>query len=207
MTVELATKAVLAGAEIVDELDAVDAIGLGEMGIGNTTSASALVAALLGVEPELVCGRGTGLDDAGVARKAETVAHALEVNGVDPADPLAVLAALGGFEIAVLVGVALGCAANRVVCVLDGFITGAAALVAARIAPASVGAMIAAHRSTEPGHRIVLDALGLEPVLDLGLRLGEGSGAALALPVLRAAVAIANEMATFADAGVTDAGR
>jgi nicotinate-nucleotide--dimethylbenzimidazole phosphoribosyltransferase len=207
MTVELATKAVLAGAAIVDELDDVDAIGLGEMGIGNTTSASALVAALLGVDPQLVCGRGTGLDDEGVARKAATVAHALEVNGVDPADPLAVLAALGGFEIAVLVGVALGCAANRVVCVLDGFITGAAALVAARIAPASVGAMIAAHRSTEPGHRIVLDALGLEPVLDLGLRLGEGSGAALALPVLRAAVAIANEMATFADAGVTDAGR
>jgi nicotinate-nucleotide--dimethylbenzimidazole phosphoribosyltransferase len=207
MSVEVATAAVLAGAAIVDELHGVDAIGLGEMGIGNTTSASALVAALLGVEPELVCGRGTGLDDAGVARKAAAVTRALAVNDVDVANPLDVLAALGGFEIAVLVGVALGCAANRVVCVLDGFITGAAALVAARIAPDAVGSMIAAHRSTEPGHRIVLEALGLEPVLDLGLRLGEGSGAALALPVLRAAVAVLNEMATFADAGVTDAGR
>ena len=117
------------------------------------------------------------------------------------------LAELGGFEIAVLVGVALGCAANRVVCLLDGFITGAAALVAARLAPDAVDAMIASHRSPEPGHALVLDALGLEPLLDLGLRLGEGTGAALALPLLRAAVAISNEMATFADAGVTDAGR
>jgi nicotinate-nucleotide--dimethylbenzimidazole phosphoribosyltransferase len=207
MSVELATQAVLVGAAIVDELDGVDAIGLGEMGIGNTTSASALVAALLGAEPGLVCGRGTGLDDEGVARKVATVTRALGVNAVDPANPLAVLAALGGFEIAVLVGIALGCSANRVVCLLDGFITGAAGLVAARLAPDAVGSMIAAHRSTEPGHRIVLDALGLEPVLDLGLRLGEGSGAALAIPVLRAAVAVLNEMATFADARVTDAGR
>jgi nicotinate-nucleotide--dimethylbenzimidazole phosphoribosyltransferase len=207
MPVEVATAAVLAGAAIADELEGIDAIGLGEMGIGNTTSASALVAALLDVDPELVCGRGTGLDDAGVAHKAATVTRGLAVNDVDVASPLAVLAALGGFEIAVLVGVALGCAANRIVCVLDGFITGAAALVAARIAPDAVGSMIAAHRSTEPGHRIVLDALGLEPVLDLGLRLGEASGAALALPVLRSAVAVLNEMATFAAAGVTDAGR
>jgi nicotinate-nucleotide--dimethylbenzimidazole phosphoribosyltransferase len=207
MSRELALQAVLAGASIADELAGMDAIGLGEMGIGNTTSASALVAALLGVEPERVCGRGTGLDDEGVVRKAAVVARALEANHVDRNDPLGVLAALGGFEIAVLVGVALGCAANRVVCVLDGFITGAAALVAARLAPDAVGAMIASHRSTEPGHTLVLDALGLEPVLDLGLRLGEGSGAALALPILRSAVAVLNEMATFADAGVTDAGR
>jgi nicotinate-nucleotide--dimethylbenzimidazole phosphoribosyltransferase len=207
MSVELAAAAVLAGAALADELAELDAIGLGEMGIGNTTSASALVAALLGLEPAAACGRGTGLDDEGVARKVATVERALAVNGVDPSDPLAVLAALGGFEIAVLVGVALGCAANRVVCVLDGFITGAAALVAARLAPAATGAMITSHRSTEPGHAIVLEALGLEPVLDLGLRLGEGSGAALALPILRSSVAILNEMATFADAGVTDAGR
>jgi nicotinate-nucleotide--dimethylbenzimidazole phosphoribosyltransferase len=207
MSIELAREAVLAGAALVAELDGVDAIALGEMGIGNTTSASALVAALLGVDPATVCGPGTGLDDDGVRRKAATIGRALDVNSVDPEDPLAVLAALGGFEIAVLVGVALGCAANRIVCVLDGFITSAAALVAARIAPAAVGAMLASHRSTEPGHAIVLDALGLEPMLDLGLRLGEGSGAALALPILEASVAILNEMATFADAGVTDAGR
>jgi len=209
MSVDLATKAVLAGAALSDELAAsgVDAVGLGEMGIGNTTSASALVAALLGVEPQRVCGRGTGLDDDGVARKAATVARALAANDVDPDDPLAVLAALGGFEIALLVGVALGCAANRLVCVLDGFITGAAALVAGRIAPEAIGAMIASHRSTEPGHALVLEALDLAPVLDLGLRLGEGSGAALALPILRASIAVLNEMATFGDAGVTDAGR
>ena len=209
MSVEVATTAVLAGAGLADELAAagVDAVGLGEMGIGNTTSASALVAALLGIEPERVCGRGTGLDDDGVARKAATVTRALAANDVDPDDPLAVLAALGGFEIALLVGVALGCAANRVVCVLDGFITGAAALVAGRMAPNAIGAMIASHRSTEPGHTLVLEALGLSPVLDLGLRLGEGSGAALALPILRASMAVLNEMATFGDAGVTDAGR
>ena len=106
-----------------------------------------------------------------------------------------------------LVGVALGCAANRVVCLLDGFITGAAALVAARLAPHAVDAMVAAHRSPEPGHALVLEALGLEPLLDLGLRLGEGSGAVLALPLLDAAFAILNEMATFVEAGVTDAGR
>jgi nicotinate-nucleotide--dimethylbenzimidazole phosphoribosyltransferase len=209
MPVELAQKALVAGVGLADELAAlgVDGIALGEMGIGNTTSASALVGALLGVEPATVCGRGTGLDDEGVARKAATVERALAVNEIDANDPLAVLAALGGFEIALLVGVALGCAANRVVCVLDGFITSAAALVAARLAPGAFAAMIASHRSTEPGHAIVLDALGLEPVLDLGLRLGEGSGAALALPILRSAVAVLNEMATFADAGVTDAGR
>ena len=117
------------------------------------------------------------------------------------------LAGLGGFEIAVLAGVVLGCAAQRVPVVLDGFITGAAALAAARLAPAAAGAMIASHRSPEPGHRLVLDELGLEPLLDLGLRLGEGSGAALAIPVVRSALAILNEMASFESAGVTDAGR
>jgi nicotinate-nucleotide--dimethylbenzimidazole phosphoribosyltransferase len=129
------------------------------------------------------------------------------VNAVDPADPVGVLAALGGFEVAVLAGVALGCAAERVPVVLDGFITGAAALVAARIEPAAVDAMIAAHRSPEPGHALVLDALGLEPLLDLGLRLGEGTGAALAIPIVRSALALLNDMASFDDAGVTDAGR
>jgi nicotinate-nucleotide--dimethylbenzimidazole phosphoribosyltransferase len=177
------------------------------MGISNTTSASALAARLLGVEPALVCGRGTGLDDEGVTRKIATVERALAVNTAGPDDPLAVLAELGGFEIALLVGVALGCAARHVVVVLDGFITGAAALVAARLAPPAGGVMVASHRSSEPGHRLILEGLGLEPVLDLGLRLGEGSGAALALPLLRASIAVLNEMATFGDAGVTDAGR
>jgi nicotinate-nucleotide--dimethylbenzimidazole phosphoribosyltransferase len=207
MTVEQATLGIDFGVRLAEELadSGVDVVALGEMGIGNTTSASALAARLLGVEPAQVCGRGTGLDDDGVTRKIATVERALAVNRSE--DPLAALAELGGFEIAVLAGVALGCAARRVVVVLDGFITGAAALVAARLAPNAAGAMIASHRSSEPGHRLILEALALEPVLDLGLRLGEGSGAALALPLLRASIAVLNEMATFGDAGVTDAGR
>jgi nicotinate-nucleotide--dimethylbenzimidazole phosphoribosyltransferase len=187
--------------------DDVGIVALGEMGIANTTSAAALCAALLPSEAEAVCGRGTGLDDAGVAHKVEVVQRALAVNAVDPADPLGTLAALGGFEIAVLTGVALGAAAERVVVLLDGFITGAAALVAARTAPDSVAAMVAAHISPEPGHRLVLAELGLEPLLDLGLRLGEGSGAALALPLVQSSLAVLADMATFASAGVTDAGR
>ena len=182
-------------------------VAVGEMGIGNTTIASLLAACLLGVEPERVCGRGTGVDEATLARKLATIEQALRVNRPDRGDPLAVLAALGGFEIAFLVGVILGAAAEGVVVVLDGFITAAAALVAARLAPLSRGAMIAAHLSPEPGHGRILAELGLQPLLDLGLRLGEGSGAALALPLIRSSVALLDEMATFASAGVSDAGR
>jgi len=182
-------------------------VGVGEMGIGNTTAAAALCAALLPVAPAAVCGPGTGLDAEGVARKVAAVTRALEVNNVDAADPVGVLAALGGFEIALLAGVLLGCRSARVPVVLDGFITGAAALVAAAIDPAAVEAMIAGHRSPEPGHALVLERLGLEPLLDLRLRLGEGSGAALALPIVRSAIALLNDMASFDEAGVTDAAR
>jgi nicotinate-nucleotide--dimethylbenzimidazole phosphoribosyltransferase len=204
MTEDQARRGLEAGAVLVDELG-VDVVGLGEMGIGNTTSASAITAALLDVPPESVCGRGTGVDDAGLARKVDAVRRGLAAN---PArDPLSVLAGLGGFELAVLAGVVLGCARNRVVALLDGFITTAAALVAVRLEPAAGEVLIASHRSPEPGHALLLDALGLRPLLDLELRLGEGSGAALALPLLRSAVAILAEMATFEDAGVTDAGR
>jgi nicotinate-nucleotide--dimethylbenzimidazole phosphoribosyltransferase len=182
-------------------------VALGEMGIGNTTPAAALAAALLALDPGAVCGRGTGLDDNGLARKVDVVRRALRANQPDPVDPLGVLASLGGFEIAVLCGLVLGAASNRVVVVLDGFITAAAALVAIRLAPDAADAVIASHLSPEPGHRLVLDALGLEPLLDLGLRLGEGSGAALTLPLLDASLAILADMATFESAGVTDAGR
>jgi nicotinate-nucleotide--dimethylbenzimidazole phosphoribosyltransferase len=197
------------GIRIAEELneDGFGIVGIGDMGIGNTTSAAALCACLLPVEPRRVCGRGTGLDDAGVERKIAAVARALAANAPDRGDPVGVLAALGGFEIALLVGVILGAAAERLPVVLDGFITGAAALVAARLAPACVDAMIAAHRSPEPGHALVLAELGLEPILDLNIRLGEGSGAALALPLIASSVALLADMATFADAGVTDAGR
>jgi nicotinate-nucleotide--dimethylbenzimidazole phosphoribosyltransferase len=190
-------------AELAD--DGVEIVGLGEMGIGNTTAASALTAALLPSDPSLVCGPGTGLDEEGLARKVEAVRRGLEANGLPRAgtDPLDVLAAVGGLEIAFLVGVILGASARRVVVLLDGFITGAAALIAAGLAPGCVGTMIAATRSTEPGHAVVLEALGLEPLLDLRLRLGEGTGAALALPLVRAAVAILTDMATFESAGVS----
>jgi nicotinate-nucleotide--dimethylbenzimidazole phosphoribosyltransferase len=187
--------------------DGATVIGVGEMGIANTTAAAALCAALLPAPAGAVCGRGTGLDDDGLRCKTAVVERALASNRAELAAPLDTLAALGGYEIAFLVGVILGASAARAAVLLDGFITGAAALVAARLAPASVDAMIAAHVSPEPGHALVLAALGLTPLLDLQLRLGEGTGAALAVPLLRAAAAIRDEMATFEAAGVTDAGR
>ncbi len=181
-----------------------DLLGVGEMGIGNTTAASAIVAALLDRPAADVTGRGTGLDDAGVRHKAAVIDAALALHQLDRERPLDVLATVGGLEIAALVGAILEAASRHVPVVLDGFITGAAALVACRLAPDLPGRLIASHRSAEPGHRVVLEALGLEPVLDLGLRLGEGSGAALAMPVIAAALRILGEMATFEDAGVAD---
>jgi len=196
-----------AGRELAGELEGVTAVALGEMGIANTTAAAALHAALLGVPAAKVCGPGTGLDARGVRHKAEVVERALAANAPLGADAVDVLAALGGFEIGLLAGLALGAAERRAAVVLDGFIVGAAALVAARIEPRVVDYMIAAHLSPELGHRLGLEALGLRPLLDLELRLGEGSGAVLALPLLRAALAILEEMASFEAAGVTDAGR
>jgi nicotinate-nucleotide--dimethylbenzimidazole phosphoribosyltransferase len=209
MSREQAAASIVAGRDVAAELAAegIGIVALGEMGIGNTTSASALAAALLTEKPEATCGPGTGVDEAGLARKVEAVRLALDVNRLDSADGLGILAALGGFEIGFLAGVALGAAELRLVVLLDGFITGAAALVAERIEPGARAAMVAGHVSPEPGHRLILDALGLEPLLDLGLRLGEGTGAALALPLVHASVAVLEEMATFESAGVTDSGR
>lgn len=208
MTRAQALEALAAGIELAAELAAegVGLVVLGEMGIGNTTAASALCAALLPAEPEQVCGRGTGIDDERLAHKVEVVRAALARHAPAPDDPLGTLAALGGFELALLTGVALGAAAHRLVVLVDGFVVGAAALGAARLAPASVGSMVAGHRSPEPGHRLALEELGLEPLLELGLRLGEGSGALLALPLVDAALALLREMATFDAAGVTDTG-
>jgi nicotinate-nucleotide--dimethylbenzimidazole phosphoribosyltransferase len=208
MAREQALAGLLAGAGIAEELAAegYGIVATGDMGIGNTTAAAALCAALLPADPEAVCGRGTGVDDEGLARKVGAVRAALRVNEPDAGDPVGVLAAVGGFELAVLVGVCLGAAATRAVALLDGFVTGAAALVAARLAPPAAGRMVASHRSSEPGHALVLEDLGLRPLLDLGLRLGEGSGAALALPLVSGALAILADMATFESAAVTDAG-
>ena len=208
MSREQALAALAAGAELARELAGrVDVVALGDMGIGNTTAAGALQAVLLDVPAASVSGAGTGLDPDGVRRKAEAIGRAIAANAPLGDDPVDVLAALGGFEIALLAGIALGAAAERLAVVLDGFIVTAAALVAARVEPAVADYLIAGHLSPEPGHRLGLDALGLEPLLDLRLRLGEGTGAALALPLLQASLALLTEMATFDGAGVTDAGR
>jgi nicotinate-nucleotide--dimethylbenzimidazole phosphoribosyltransferase len=187
--------------------DGVRIVVPGEMGIANSTVAAALAAAFTGADPADVCGPGTGLDAAGVERKILVVRRALAANAVDPTDGVAVLAALGGRELAYLAGLVLGAHESRMVVLLDGFISSTAALAATRIESDAATSLIAAHRSPEPGHALVLAALGLEPLLELDLRLGEGSGGALALPLLAAALAILDEMATFEDAGVTDAGR
>ena len=199
------------GIALAEELaaDGISVVGVGDMGIANTTAASAVCAALLPADPSSVCGPGTGLDGPGVERKVEIVRAALRANdlseGRDAPEPVEVLASVGGLEIAFLTGVMLGAASRRVPVLLDGFVTGAAALIAVGLSPDMGGSLIAATRSPEPGHPLVLERLGLVPLLDLGLRLGEGSGAALALPLVRAAVAILTDMATFEGAGVSRA--
>jgi nicotinate-nucleotide--dimethylbenzimidazole phosphoribosyltransferase len=203
MSRDEAVRAIAAGAALVEDV-APDCVGTGEMGIGNTTAASALTAALTGADPAMVTGRGTGVADDVWVRKVDAVRCALAVNRVDADDALGTLAALGGFEIAGLVGVVLAGAARRAPVVLDGFIATAAALVAARLAPAARDYMIAAHRSAEPGHLRLLEALGLTSYLELGMRLGEGTGAALGIGLVRAALACYRDMATFKDAGVSE---
>ncbi|HEX5060634.1 MAG TPA: nicotinate-nucleotide--dimethylbenzimidazole phosphoribosyltransferase [Kofleriaceae bacterium] len=208
MTRAEAIAAIEVGIRIAIELAAegVTLIGIGEMGIGNTTAASALTSVFTGASPDEVTGRGTGIDDATFSRKIATIKQALAVTKPDAADAIDTLAKLGGFEIAGLCGVVLGAAAQRVPVVMDGFIASTAALCAVRIAPASAGYLIASHRSVEAGHRLVLAAIGAKPLLDLDLRLGEGSGAALAMSLVDASLRILSEMATFASAGVSDSG-
>lgn len=177
----------------------------GDMGIGNTTSAAALACALLGAAPEQLVGPGTGLDRTGVSRKSQVVARALARHG-DSTDPLTVLASLGGFEIAALTGALLGCAARGIPVLVDGYIVSVAALLGVHQQPDLREWLLFAHRSAEPGHARVLDALDARPLLDLGMRLGEGSGAAVAVSLLRSACALHNGMASFTDAGVSNAG-
>ena len=181
-----------------------DLVATGDMGIGNTTASAAIVAALTGMPVAHVTGRGTGVDNVGLAHKISVIEHALRVNQPNPRDARDVLSKVGGLEIAGLVGVILGAAARRLPAVIDGFISGAAALVAAELAPEVKPYLIASHLSAEVGHRVVLERLGLRPLLDLNLRLGEGTGAVLAFHLIEAAARIPNEMATFAEAGVSD---
>jgi nicotinate-nucleotide--dimethylbenzimidazole phosphoribosyltransferase len=199
-----ATAAIQDGAHLAQAAIAsgADLIGVGEMGIANTTAASAITAVLTRSDPAVVTGPGTGLDAARVQHKAEVIRRAIAVNRPAPHDALDVLAKVGGFEIAGLCGVILGAAAARVPVALDGFISGAAALVAVRMAPEARHVLFASHRSAEPGHAAVLAALGLTPYLELSMRLGEGTGAALFVHLARAAAQIYAGMATFKSAGV-----
>jgi len=208
MTREEATTAVEVGIQIAEDLarHGVTLLGVGDMGIGNTTPSSALASVFTGAPPEEVTGRGTGIDDTTYRRKIEVIRRGLEVNRPCADEPLDALAKVGGFEIAGLAGVVLGGAAHRIPIVADGFITGVAALTAVRLAPKAAGYVITSHRSVEAGHRLVLQALGTKPLLDLDLRLGEGTGAALAMGLIDASLRILHEMATFDSAGVSDTG-
>lgn len=201
MSIEQCEQAIEAGREIVAALPG-NAVLLGEMGIGNTSAAAMLLARLSGRDIAECTGRGTGLDDAGLHRKLEVLRRVL-ARHESAVSPLAALASFGGFEIAMMAGAALQAAALRRLVVVDGFISGAAILVAAALAPAVLGYCVFAHRSNEAGHALLLDHLKAEPLLDLGLRLGEGSGAALAWPLIDSAWRLLDRMASFGSAGVS----
>jgi nicotinate-nucleotide--dimethylbenzimidazole phosphoribosyltransferase len=193
--VEVARAAVAAGATL---------LGIGEMGIANSTSAAALLAAFTRIRPARLAGRGTGLDDAAMAHKVATIERALKLHRAELKDPMATLAALGGFEIAAMTGVCLGAAALNVPVVVDGFIATAAAVAAERLSPGLFAHLFFGHRSAEGGHALGLAKLGLRPIVDLEMRLGEGTGAALAMSLVEAALALFHEMATFESAGVSE---
>ncbi len=203
MTRDQAIEAILLGVEMADRDCAV--LGMGEMGIGNTTSASALTVVLTGLPPAAVTGHGTGADDACMRRKILAVERAVALHGPQIRDPIDMLARLGGFEIAAMCGVCLGAAAAKRAVIADGFISTVAAAVATRLHEPVRDYLFAAHRSTEPGHPPLLEIIGQRPLLDLEMRLGEGTGAALAIPILRAAVEAFTGMATFESAGVSEA--
>ena len=206
MTREEAKRAIEVGIETARDLVAAGnkALLTGEMGIANTTASAALISVFTGADPAEVTGRGTGINDETLARKTEVVRRALELHQPDPADPIGVLAAIGGFEHAAMVGLLLGGASLRTPVILDGVSAGAAALVARAIAPEVLAACIAGHRSAEPGHVAALNKLGLRPLVDLDLRLGEGTGALLALPMVQSTARAMHEVATFDSAGVTE---
>lgn len=203
MTRDQAMTALLIGAELAMQTEA-DAIGIGEMGIGNTTTSSAVLSVLLGVSVEDVTGRGGGITDAGFQRKKEVIQKAIAVNQPDPTDVVDVLSKVGGFDIAAMCGAFLGAAATHRPVVIDGFISVVAALCAARLCPNVKAYLIPSHASFEIGYRLAMEELGLEPILLLGMRLGEGSGCPIAFQILDAACAIINDMATFDQAGIDD---
>ena len=206
MTREQAMQALVTGLEVARDLVAAGnrCLVTGDMGIANTTASAALICAFTGADPADATGRGTGIDAATYARKIDVVCRGLDRHKPDPADPVGVLAAFGGFEHAALAGFILGTAALRVPVILDGVIAGAAALAAVALAPDAAAACFAGHRSAEPGHAVTLSYLGLRPLVDLGLRLGEGTGAVLALPLVQSAARALRDVATFDSAGVAE---
>ncbi|MCJ7434087.1 MAG: nicotinate-nucleotide--dimethylbenzimidazole phosphoribosyltransferase [Anaerolineales bacterium] len=208
MTRAQAMESILSGAEIVtaEIAQGLDILGTGDMGIGNTTPSAAIACALTGFAPAEIVGRGTGVDDAGLYKKISAVERALKMNQPDARDALDVLAKVGGFEIGGLAGAMIAAAANRKPVMVDGFISTAAAMLAVSLAPGCWDYLIAAHHSQERGHQAMLDWLKLAPLINLDLRLGEGSGAALGISLADAACKILNEMATFGEAGVSEKG-
>ena len=202
-----AIHSVESGIEVALELgDSTDIFGTGEMGIGNTTPSAAIIATFSGKPVSEIAGRGTGIDDEQLLHKIAMIKKAIEVNRPDPSDPLGVLAKVGGFEIGGIAGLILGAAFLKKPVLVDGFIATAGALIAAHLSPLAREYMVASHRSMEKGHRIALDCLGKKPLLDLDLRLGEGTGAALAMNIVEASVMILTEVATFEEAAVSRAG-
>ncbi|MEA3487631.1 MAG: nicotinate-nucleotide--dimethylbenzimidazole phosphoribosyltransferase [Euryarchaeota archaeon] len=204
MSYDAAKQSIESGIEVLENLleNGVDIVGVGDMGIGNTTSSSAITAFITGEAVETVTGRGTGLDDAGLTRKIEQIKKALDINKPDRGDAIDILAKIGGFEIGGIAGAILAAAAHRIPVVVDGFIAGAAALIAYELSPRVKDYSIASHLSVEAGHRAILDYMGLAPLLNLDMRLGEGSGAALGMSIVDASCKILREMATFEEAGV-----
>lgn len=203
MTREQTLQAILTGAEIARTVDA-DVIGAGEMGIGNTTTSSAVLAVLLGTDVEAVTGRGGGITEESFRKKKAVIRTAIEVNRPDRDDVVGVLSKVGGFDLAAMCGAFLGAAAARRPAVIDGLISAAAALCAVRLCPNVRGYLVASHASFEIGYRLAMEAMDLRPLFDLGMRLGEGSGCPLAFQVLDAACAVINDMATFDEAGIND---
>jgi len=206
MSREEAIRCIEAGIELVEAEvpKGMDILGTGDMGIGNTTSSSAITAAITGADVVRVTGRGTGLDDDAWQRKSKIIQKALDTNRPDPTDAIDVLSKVGGFEIGGIAGVILAGARCRVPVVIDGFISGAAALIAATLSPEVKPYLVASHQSAEQGHRVLLEYLGLKPLLNLDLRLGEGTGAALGIFLVEASLKILDEMATFSEAGVSE---
>ena len=203
MTREQTLQAILTGAEIARTVDA-DVIGVGEMGIGNTTTSSAVLAVLLGADVEAVTGRGGGITEESFRKKKAVIRTAIEVNRPDRDDLVGVLSKVGGFDLAAMCGAFLGAAAARRPAVIDGLISAAAALCAVRLCPNVRGYLVPSHASFEIGYRLAMEAMDLRPLFDLGMRLGEGSGCPLAFQVLDAACAVINDMATFDEAGIND---